>query len=761
MFNAGNEIVQEPRRWSANELIPFGKYLLLDRITIGATAAVYRGIAYGEAGFERLAAIKRILPHMAGDHEFISTFIQEAKTAARLSHTNICPIFELGKVGESMYMAMECVIGKDLGKINQTLFKKGMYMPPEVAAWIASKMCEALDYAHNLKNLQGEHIGFIHRDLSPANILVSYEGDVKLIDFGVAKAVGQAQQTNVDALKKKLSYMSPEMVKGKRLDSRSDIFGVGVCLYEMVTSKQLFAGKNDVAVLKMVSQASVPPPSALLEDPPEELEMILMRALEREPDDRWQSADEMNTALQSYLSAEHSGFGVRPLSKWMDEMFEAEKEAEQARLNDLLEASRNPNVIAERRRFFSSPMGAAAVARDEVIKRMRAVSQASVVRGSSEAPTIPPPPKVPSLAKPTSDLKELDEEIEELDDLNPLSDAEIAASTKANFSSQPTVVDKNGIIEGFLLDQVSSAPSFDYEAEFDEDATEIFFNKEEEIGLEELYREHDKAQGPAAVVIRPAAIQRAPGAEYQMLAPASGLQQPMRYMPAPNVPPHLRARFPTAQMVVGHTPWWRSGWALSLSVGLITIAVTMFIYTQLLRQPAIASIIIRTSPAVPAIVLLDGIERGRSPMRMDGVPVGKHTLKVRAEGYHSITRQVALTKDATAILEFSLESDQPKIPKSDAAEAANLAASQGRSSGKEPGGLSVNGDVGKLTIRSVPWARVFIDDKDTGRITPILGFPIQAGTYYVGLRTPDDKLHIEKITVTAGETVELDRDYTQ
>jgi serine/threonine protein kinase len=230
MFDASNETAQEQSRWSANELIPFGKYLLLDRISIGATAAVYRGIAYGEAGFERLAAIKRILPHMAGDQEFISTFIQEAKTAARLSHTNICPIFELGKVGESMYMAMEYIIGKDLGRINQTLIRKGMYMPPEVAAWIASKMCEALDYAHNLKNLQGEQIGFIHRDLSPANILLSYEGDVKLIDFGVAKAVGQAQQTNVDALKKKLSYMSPEMVKGKRLDSRSDIFGVGVCL---------------------------------------------------------------------------------------------------------------------------------------------------------------------------------------------------------------------------------------------------------------------------------------------------------------------------------------------------------------------------------------------------------------------------------------------------------------------------------------------------------------------------------------------------
>ncbi|MBN1654933.1 MAG: serine/threonine protein kinase [Deltaproteobacteria bacterium] len=761
MINLPNQTAQEHSRWSANELIPFGKYLLLDRISIGATAAVYRGIAYGEAGFERLAALKRILPHMAGDQEFISTFIQEAKTAARLTHTNICPIFELGKVGESMYMAMECIIGKDLGRINQTLIKKGIHMPPSVAAWMASKMCEALDYAHNLKNLQGEQIGFIHRDLSPANILISYEGDVKLIDFGVAKAVGQAQQTNVDALKKKLSYMSPEMVKGKRLDARSDIFGVGVCLYEMVTSKQLFAGNNDVAVLKLVSQASVPPPSALLEDPPEELEMILMRALEREPDDRWQSADEMNTALQSYLSAEHPGFGVRQLSTWMEEIFETEKEAEQARLNELLEASKNPNIIAERRRFFSSPMGAAAITRAEVINRMRSVSRVDISRDSSEVPTIPPPPKVPSLAKPSADLKELDEEIEELDDMKNPPVEERAESAAHRFSSQPTVInDTSEEQEGFVPPEKGLfAPAFKYETEFDEDATEIFFNKEEEIGLDELYRDRDKSEGPAVSFIQPAAIQRAPGAQYQILRQAPAQYQ-ARYMPAPAAPRVRQARIPTVQMQLSSTPWWKSGWALSLCVGLITIAVTMFIYMQLLRQPSTGSIVIRTTPAIPATVMLDGIERGRTPMRMDGVPVGKRTLEIRAEGYRPIARQVDLTKNATAILEFSLVSTEPKISTSAVKVTDDLTASDAREKEKSRVTSQAN-ELGMLSINSVPWARVFIDDKDTGRITPIVSFPIRAGTYNVGLRTPDDKLHIEKITINAGETTEISRDFTK
>ena len=198
--------------WSPDELIPFGKYILLDRINSGATAAVYRANVRGEAGFERLVAIKRILPHMAGDRDFVDTFVREAKTVAGLTHAGICPIYELGKVGESLYMAIEYIQGKDLGHITRRLAKRGRTMPPVIAAWIAARLCDSLDYAHNLKNASGNRTGIFHRDLSPSNILVSYEGQVKLIDFGLAKAVGRAQSTNVDALKRKLGYMSPEMV---------------------------------------------------------------------------------------------------------------------------------------------------------------------------------------------------------------------------------------------------------------------------------------------------------------------------------------------------------------------------------------------------------------------------------------------------------------------------------------------------------------------------------------------------------------------
>lgn len=352
-------------RWSADELIPFGKYILLHRMSSGATAAVYRAKIRGEAGFERIVAIKRILPHMAGDPEFVETFVREAKTSARLTHTNICPIYELGKVGESLYMAMECIPGRDLGKLRARIEPTDGTLPHVVSAWIATKLCDALDYAHNLKDARGQNAGVIHRDLSPANVVISFEGQVKLIDFGLAKASGRAQQTNVDALKHKLGYMSPEMVKGIPLDARSDVFGVGVLLYEMVTARRLFDAKDDIATLKLVGKASIPPPSAVAEDPPEELELIIMKALAKDPDDRYQSAADMGEALLRYVLTTDPMYGPRKLAEMMTKWFGEDSAEEQRRINELLEASGDAKIIEERKAFFMSAAGMVARARAE------------------------------------------------------------------------------------------------------------------------------------------------------------------------------------------------------------------------------------------------------------------------------------------------------------------------------------------------------------------------------------------------------------
>jgi serine/threonine protein kinase len=379
--------------WSADELIPFGKYMLLDRISGGGTSAVYRANVRGEAGFERLVAIKRILPHMAGDPEFVKTFVREAKTVARLTHANICPIYELGKVGESLYMAIEYIAGKDLGKITRRLARNGETMPPSVAAFIAARLCDSLDYAHSLRNANGQSAGVVHRDLSPTNIIVSYEGQVKLIDFGLAKAVGRAQQTNVDALKKKLGYMSPEMVKGRPLDSRSDIFGVGVSLYEMLTGKRLFVGKDDIDTLKLVGTANVPPPSAVSDDVPDDLEVVVMRALEREPEDRFQTAGEMGQILNAYVQRTVGSFTTQQLSEWVLKLFAMDVIAENARIKRLLAASADNTLMAQRRAFFASPTGAAARARAEIQRRLSTDPPPSKMLARVDAPSAPPIPR--------------------------------------------------------------------------------------------------------------------------------------------------------------------------------------------------------------------------------------------------------------------------------------------------------------------------------------------------------------------------------
>ena len=266
--------------------ITFGKYLLLDRINVGGMAEVFKAKTFGIEGFERIIAIKRILPNMADDEEFINMFVDEARIAVQLSHANIVQIYELGKIENQYYIAMEYVSGKDLRQILDRYRKKEKTLPVPAAAYITSKLCEGLDYAHRKSDPTGRPLNVIHRDVSPQNILVSFEGAVKITDFGIAKAEDRASKTQAGVLKGKFGYMSPEQVRGLEIDHRSDIFAVGILLYEMVTGKRLFIGESDFSTLERVRKAEVIPPSEHNPDLPPEFEQLVMRTLARERDER-------------------------------------------------------------------------------------------------------------------------------------------------------------------------------------------------------------------------------------------------------------------------------------------------------------------------------------------------------------------------------------------------------------------------------------------------------------------------------------------
>jgi eukaryotic-like serine/threonine-protein kinase len=311
--------------------IPFGKYYLLERINVGGMAEVFKAKATGVEGFERLVAVKRILPSIAEDEEFITMFVDEAKIAVQLTHANIGQIFDLGRVEGSYFIALEYVHGKDMRAIFNRARQRAEFLPIPLSCYVIMKLCEGLDYAHNKHDGSGTFLNLVHRDVSPQNILVSYEGEVKIIDFGIAKAVGKSGRTQAGILKGKFGYMSPEQVEGLEIDRRSDVFGVGICLYELLTGERLFTAETDFATLEKVRSADFPPPSSANARIPEELEQIVMRSLARDREVRYQTALQLHDDLQSFMRTSTATFSRKDLSSYMHRVFAEEIAKETAR----------------------------------------------------------------------------------------------------------------------------------------------------------------------------------------------------------------------------------------------------------------------------------------------------------------------------------------------------------------------------------------------------------------------------------------------
>ena len=302
---------RRPRRAGAKSRPPrsprrgpdrFGQYEILERIASGGMAELYKAKRTGVEGFQKIVAIKKILPHLADDEEFVTMFADEAKLAAQLNHPNIIHIYDLGKIQAGGYfIAMEYVDGRDLRAIQQAGRELGVPLPVPLAVYIASKVASALDYAHRRRDAEGHELNIVHRDVSPQNILISYEGDIKLCDFGIAKAASKASKTQSGALKGKIQYMSPEQAWGKPIDRRSDLFSLGVVLHELLTGERLFHGDTDINILEKVRVAEIAPPSRANPEVPQNLDAVVLKALAREPDDRYANASDLLRDLDSVL----------------------------------------------------------------------------------------------------------------------------------------------------------------------------------------------------------------------------------------------------------------------------------------------------------------------------------------------------------------------------------------------------------------------------------------------------------------------------
>lgn len=291
-------------------------------------AEVFKAKEFGVDGFERIVAVKRILPHVAEDEEFIGMFKDEARIAVQLTHSNIGQIYSLGQEEDSFYIALEYVAGKDLRTIFENVRSSGEVLSPAQACFVVMKVCEGLDYAHNKKDRFGNALNLIHRDVSPPNILVSYEGEVKLIDFGVVKAAGRSSSTKSGILKGKFGYMAPEQVRGQPVDRRGDIFALGACLWEVLTSTRLFQGESDFATLEMVRAGRIRSPREVNPDVPQRLADIVLKALAPEPTDRYSSAMEFHDDLQAFMFAEGLFYSRKNLAAWMRQKYRTDIELE-------------------------------------------------------------------------------------------------------------------------------------------------------------------------------------------------------------------------------------------------------------------------------------------------------------------------------------------------------------------------------------------------------------------------------------------------
>ena len=731
---AGKDGGDKPHEGRPARVIPFGKYLLLERIAVGGMAEVFTAKSFGIEGFEKIIAIKRILPTMAEDEDFISMFIDEAKIAGHLTHANIVPIYELGKIGDSHYIAMEYVWGKDLLQIINRFRRLRQYTPPIMAAWVASKVCEGLEYAHRKRDRGGKPLHIIHRDVSPQNCLVSYDGQIKMIDFGIAKAASRTTKTHAGVLKGKFGYMSPEQVRGETMDHRSDIFALGTCLHEMVTCQRLFSGESDFATLEKVRNADVPPPSTKVPDFPEELETLIMKALSRHARDRFQSAGELREALQRFIASRPPPpFNTSRLGEWMRSAFAPEMDAEKSRLDAFAKVQR-PQIAP-----LSSPFD---------------VGHADTATAPTETPK---------------------------DEATMITSSPFEGSAEADPAPQPDAADASE-----LADQ----------------PTHIFFSSSElEAPPADAVARPTPAQGvdPFEPTLHPES-----SADLAIAAPAGqsdGATDGVADASA-GIEPLQEGPRTKAGIVLGRTAFWSS-----VALGLALLAGALVLATTALRVRSRGSIEVHALlEGGELTVFVDGVRRGPAPLRVDGLEAGDHQLELRDGNRVVWSRPFALAKGkdlqivlleetlraprrgestrsndrATSQMAQETASAQAQTPTTqrtqedapgkgeDAPGKDSPTASGATQASAEPAKDSPGGDDTKsetadaprrergiLMIQTLPWARVFIDGRDTKLNTPIPRLRVRPGKHRVGLRTPDGRMHTVVVDVAPGKTVRI------
>jgi serine/threonine protein kinase len=660
----------------AERATPFGKYFLLERINVGGMAEVYKAKTVGVEGFEKIVAIKRILPSVAADEQFIKMFVDEAKITSQLSHANLAQTFDLGKIDDAYYIAMEYVPGKDLRSVFERLKRRGERMPLPLAAWVMGRVCEGLDYAHRKRDASGRELHIVHRDVSPQNIILSYEGEVKLIDFGIAKAANKITKTQAGILKGKFGYMSPEQVRGLPLDRRSDIFAAGVVLYELCTGERLFTGSSDFSVLEKVQQARVKPPSQVEASIPLKLERIVLKALAREPEDRYQQAADVAAELTRFLLEGQPRPVTRDdLSAFMKATFpEDERREAEAPLRRppprIDEPQRKPPPRVEEERTLTGPVPLDQPRAEIIVKSKMG------------------PPSSPDLVQPGDSPT------------RPMSMNELAAAER-EYAQRPSAPAKRAPpprsgppprrapppLPMTLLEMPEKVPIEDQKTELRPAPAEPpLYGERMEVSTDSTLRRRARFIRGAQIGIIGVALSIAAWALLSTPRPYGQSEQP--------VP--------------------------------VTVSRAEQNTVRIAAEASTSSIVVLSSPP-GAQVYLDGERKGTTPaylMTLD--PATPHAISVEKKCYRSW--QVAVPPHAGP-----RELAATLLPASGACPGSHLEKTGMPAPSGLPDDAAATATLGFLNLGSRPSAQVQIDGVDIGQSTPLLAWPLTNGTHKVRL----------------------------
>jgi serine/threonine protein kinase len=313
----------------------YGKYYLISKLAEGGMAEIFLAKQVGVEGFEKNVVVKRMLSHLSAVPDFVAMFLDEARLASRLAHPNVVQILDLGFEGGCYFIAMEYLPGEDFSTIIRSAAKQRAYVPLNIALKVVADAAHGLHYAHTFTDSKGQALNVVHRDVSPSNVFVTYSGQVKVLDFGIAKAESRITNTTAGVVKGKYQYMAPEQAQSLPVDARADVYSLGVCLYEATCNARPFARDSDLAILNAVLKNEYRPPRQLRPDLPVEVDQIIVKALARDADERFESAGALAAALENYLRASTSVTSGAAVTQYMSAFFGPERVAQKTRIDSL------------------------------------------------------------------------------------------------------------------------------------------------------------------------------------------------------------------------------------------------------------------------------------------------------------------------------------------------------------------------------------------------------------------------------------------